>query len=769
MSQAPAPVSSTERRAFVVTGVVQGVGFRPFVHRLASEFGLHGFVLNRAGEVLVEAEGEASTLERFAVALRRSAPPLANVAAVHSQRLAARGEFGFAILASEAAASPAPFIAPDVATCERCLGELFAKDDRRFQYPFLNCTDCGPRLTIIEGSPYDRERTTLRDFELCPACRSEYENPRNRRFHAEPNACPTCGPSLQLLGDELGSDLDALQGAVRALRAELIVAIKGIGGFHLACLARSESATRELRRRKGRDHKPFALLVENRERALALCEFDASELALLESPARPIVLGQRREGVAVAHAVAGESPFLGVMLPCNPLQHLLCRALSAEPLVMTSGNASHDPIAFEERDARARLARLSDRMLTHDRPIHLRCDDSVVRNIRGVRSTLRRARGYAPAPTALGQSLRRPALSCGAQDNVTFALGRGDQAFVSHHLGDLSQPSALAAYRSTISHYQALFAVDPQLLVHDLHPDYASTQYAQKLAEQRGLPLIGVQHHHAHVVSCMVEHALHGPVLGVAWDGSGYGADGTIWGGEFLLCDRRQARRVAHFRALPMPGGERAIHEPWRMALAYVLDAGLPAESVAGPADARARSVVGRMLERDFNCPRTSSVGRLFDAVAALCGIAYEAHYEGQAAIELEWAALRAPAACHAYPYDLVQSSAGVWVIDTRPLIRAIVSDLRAGVGVGRVARSFHLTLVDASSDVCRRLRSAHALDRVVLAGGVFANSELVNRAEMQLLSNDFSVFRAHEFPSGDGGLSLGQLAVAAAHDQGAA
>ncbi len=771
MSTPHEPSREAERRSFVVTGMVQGVGFRPFVSRLARELGLTGFVLNRAGEVHVEAEGAQGALDDFEQALLRRAPPLASVADVRSERLLPDGGRGFSIVDSELGPAP-PFIVPDAATCEQCLGELFDPGNRRHGYPFLNCTECGPRLTIIEATPYDRARTTMRGFPLCAVCRAEYEDPSNRRFHAEPTACASCGPRLQMQ-DASGRVLPALDPVLetaRALLAEQVVAVKGIGGFHLACLASSEHATAQLRRRKGRDEKPFAILVRSTAQAQALCELSAAELALLESAARPIVLARRRSSAEVASAVAGSSPLLGVMLAYTPLHHLLCRAVDDAPLVMTSGNPSHEPIVYEDEDAQARLAPLSDRVLTHNRLIHLRCDDSVVRVMHGTQSTLRRARGLAPRPTPLGQTLKRPILAVGAQDNATFALGRADQALVSHHLGDLSNARSLHAYRMAISHYERLFGVEPELVVHDLHPDYASTEVARALGRERGIALLGVQHHHAHIASCMVEHGLTGLVLGLACDGSGYGADGTIWGGELLLCDRRSAARVAHLRTLPMPGGERAVSEPWRMALAHLLDAGVSLDALPRGIDPQALRVVSRMLERDFNCPRTSSLGRLFDAVSALCGIRLHSSYEGQPAIELEWAALRGRAATAAYPYRIARAAAGgPWVLDTRELMRAVAADVRGSALAADIALRFHVTLAQALCDLCVGQRAEHGVSQVVLGGGVFANALLVTELTQRLTEESFQVFRAHAHPAGDGGLSLGQLAIAAAQDGWAA
>ncbi len=765
------PTSEAERRSFIVTGLVQGVGFRPFVSRLAQEFGLAGFVLNRAGEVHVEAEGAQGALDDFASALQRRAPPLSAVAEVRSARLAPDGRAGFAIVSSELGTAQ-PFIVPDAATCEQCLSELLDPANRRHGYPFLNCTECGPRLTIIEAAPYDRVRTTMRGFSLCAACQAEYEDPANRRFHAEPTACASCGPRLTLL-DSAGCVLDVpdpVQHTALALQGERVVALKGVGGFHLACLASSERASAALRQRKGRDEKPFALLVRNAAQASELCELSAAELALLESTARPIVLARRRSTANVALSVAGSSPLLGIMLADTPLQHLLCHAMADAPLVMTSGNRSHEPIAYEDVEARARLSPLCDAMLTHNRPIHLRCDDSVVRLVHGAQSTLRRARGLAPRPTALGHTLKRPILALGAHDNAAFALGRAEHALVSHHLGDLSNASSLHAYRAALTHYERLFGVEPELLVHDLHPDYASTGIARELGRERGIALLGVQHHHAHVASCMVEHGLTGPVLGLACDGSGDGGDGTIWGGEVLLCDRSNAQRVAHLRTVPMPGGERAVSEPWRMALAHLLDAQAPLAALPNGIDAQALRVVSRMIERDFNCPRTSSVGRLFDAVSALCGVRLHASYEGQPAIELEWAALRATQAAPAYPYRVARAAAGAPLeLDTRELIRAIAEDVRLGTPTTAVALRFHVTLAAALCELCLALRAEHGLSQVVLAGGVFANALLVTELEQRLAQQAFQVFRPHLYPSGDGGLCLGQLAIGAARDGWAA
>jgi hydrogenase maturation protein HypF len=745
------------RRRLIVSGVVQGVGFRPFVYRLAQDLGLHGFVLNRAGEVHIEAQGAAPELDAFTRRLRAEAPPLARIDGLAAHALELRGERDFSILESQLDAAASPLIAPDAATCDRCLKELFDPGDRRYRYPFVNCTDCGPRFTIVVSAPYDRERTTMRGFELCAECRSEYENPESRRFHAQPNACSACGPTLTF-GALRGAP--ALAAALEALRAGKLLAIKGIGGFHLACRADDESAVRELRRRKGRDKKPFALMVADLAAGEALAELQPRERELLATPERPIVLLRRRGGAALAEAVAPGCPLVGVMLPYTPLHHLLLAGVGTA-LVMTSGNASDEPIAFEDADA-LRLAAIADGIVGHDRPIRLRCDDSVMRALPSGPVVLRRARGATPRPQRLEQPLRRPILALGAQSNATFALGREGHVFVSHHLGDLDHYAAARAYDDAIEHYQALFAIEPALLVHDLHPDYGSTHVALRLAAERGLPRVAVQHHHAHLAACLLEHGLDEPVLGVAFDGTGIGDDGSLWGGEFLLCDRRSFRRVAHLRPVPLPGGERAVLEPWRMAAAYAHDAGAGLDALAR------HEQLGRvlqLLERGAFCPPSSGAGRLFDAVSALLGISARASYDGQAAIELEWAATGCTAS-GVYPFELTRTAPGApWIVDTRPLFAAVADEQRRGVDKTHIARRFHCTLGAAIVATLEKLRAEYGLSSVVLGGGVFHNAILVEELELELPRRGFTLYRPQSFPAGDGGLSLGQLCIAAAQD----
>ena len=620
-----------DRRAIAICGIVQGVGFRPHVYGLATRLRLGGFIKNVSGGVLIEVEGESHSLDRFLDELTDSPPPLARIDELRWSSRPARGDPSFRIEPSERDDASPIFIAPDVAACDDCLAELFDPGDRRYRYPFLNCTNCGPRLTIITGSPYDRERTSMASFAMCPACRAEYDDPGNRRFHAQPTACPACGPRLHLL-DGSGQPVpgvDPLAGAVDALRRGRIGAIKGLGGYHLGCVAGHAEAVAALRSRKHRDEKPFALMVKDLAAAHALCDVSPDEESLLLSPRRPIVLLRRKPRTPVADAVAPRNPWLGVMLPYTPLHHLLLHELSAfarsregeppgepgagsartEPrpprttqvdspgstaLVMTSGNRSDEPIAYEDLDALEWLSGIADFFLTNDRPIYLRCDDSVTRIVAGAELPIRRSRGDAPQPLRLPVPCRRLTLALGGQLKATFALGRGRNAFLSHHIGDLDHYEAFRAYGEAIAHYERLFRLSPACIVHDLHPDYASTRYAEQHAGAR--PTIAVQHHHAHVASCMAENGLDEPVIGVAFDGTGYGTDGTIWGGEFLVGDYAGFRRAAHLRPVVLPGGEQAIREPWRMAAAYLIDAGCDLSALGAAVTSTALHAVERLI-----------------------------------------------------------------------------------------------------------------------------------------------------------------------------
>lgn len=752
-----------ERRAIDISGIVQGVGFRPFVHSLATRLRLAGFVTNRGGQVHIEVEGERGALECFERELTASAPPLARIESVVARPLSPRGEREFRIEPSLADLTPSIYIAPDTATCDACLAELFDPANRRYRYPFINCTACGPRLTIITGSPYDRERTTMASFEMCERCRSEYEDPNDRRFHAEPIACRQCGPGLEAVDAAGRVDADPIEAAALALTSGRIVAVKGLGGFHLACDAGNEAAVAALRTRKHRDDKPFAIMAADLDAAAELCKLSSAEADLLRSTARPIVLLQKRAAGRdrIADTVAPQSSRLGVMLPYTPVHHLLMSAMAGLPLVMTSGNRSDEPIAIANDDARARLHGIADLFLLHDREIRVRCDDSVVRDVGGSPVMFRRSRGYTPAPLNLAFECPTEILAVGGQLKNTFALGRGSHAFLSHHVGDLDDLLALEAFERDVALYERMFDVAPRAVAHDLHPDYASTRLA---TSRIGVTDVGVQHHHAHIASCMAEHGLEAPVIGIAWDGAGWGPDGCIWGGEFLVGDRGGVHRAAHFRYVALPGGDRAAREPWRVALAHLRDAGIDDADALRGVPSSARRTIRQMIERGLNAPMTSSVGRLFDAVAALCGGATAMTFEGQAAMWLESLAEESRDAGR-YPFGLTDTSEPETpvIVDTRPLIGAVDGDRRRGVTPAAIARRFHMTLADIVRDVARVLRACTGLARVALSGGVFLNGILTAEVETRLAEDGFEVYRHRVVSPGDGGLSLGQLAVAAA------
>ncbi len=768
-------IARTRLRARV-EGVVQGVGFRPFVHRLARQHMLSGWVRNDARGVLLEVEGEAEAVERFLARLSGEPPPLAVVERVRAERLEPAGADGFRILPSRAAAEPegadapgelAALVSADVAPCEDCLAELFDPGDRRHRYPFVNCTNCGPRFTIVRGVPYDRARTTMSAFDMCAACSAEYENPASRRFHAQPNACPVCGPTLRLVerSDRMLTGEDALAGAVAALLDGRIVAVKGVGGYHLACLADDERAVAQLRARKRREEKPFALMAAHLAAASALVELTPAERELMSGPERPIVIARRRDGVTVAKAVAPGSPDLGVMLASTPLHHLLL-ADAHTTLVMTSGNASDEPIAYRDEEALAGLSAIADAMLVHDRPIHMRVDDSIVRALDadvGRPLMLRRSRGYAPRSLALPLNAR-PMLACGAELKSTFCVASGSRAWVSQHIGDLRNWETLRSFREGIDHFQALFAVEPEVVAHDLHPDYLSTGYA--LARE-GVELVAVQHHHAHLAAVLAEHGERGRAIGAIYDGSGLGSDGTVWGGELLLGDLTHAERIGHLHPVRLPGGDAAVREPWRMACAWLLaafdgEAPLPA-SMVGRVDSERWEQVAEIARRGTSSPMTSSVGRLFDAVAALCGIRMTARDEGRAAIELEAAATCAPASGRsAYPLPVLEDRQ-MLQLDARDTVRAIVEDLAAGTSPAAVSSRFHNGLADATARALSLLAQREGVGTVVLSGGVFQNRLLLERCTTRLADADLRVLIPRELPPNDGAISYGQAAVAAA------
>jgi hydrogenase maturation protein HypF len=735
-------VAAPERRRVRarVEGTVQGVGFRPYVFRLAGELGLGGWVRNDEHGVLLEVEGEPVCVERFLARLPAEAPPLARVEQVRPGERAPTGERAFAIVASDRAGAASTPVTADAATCPACLGELFDPTDRRHRYPFINCTDCGPRFTIVRGVPYDRARTTMAAFTMCPACRAEYEDPANRRFHAEPNACRDCGPSVRLVGAEDG---DPLRAAAAALRGGAIVAVKGLGGYHLACRADDEDAVTALRARKHREEKPFALMAADVETARELVVLGAGDEAALLGRERPIVLARRRSGAAVAAAVAPRSPDLGVMLPYTPLHHLLLADTRAT-LVMTSGNLSDEPIAYDDDEARQRLAGVADLFLVHDRPIHMRTDDSIVRAGR----LLRRSRGHVPDALALPVDAP-PTLACGAELKSAFCLARGRRAWVGHHIGDLRTWETLRSFREGVAHFERLFEIAPTVVAHDLHPDYLATAYA---LEREDVEHVGVQHHHAHLAACLAEHGETGRALGAIYDGTGYGADGTAWGGELLSGDLRDCERGGHLWPVRLPGGDRAAREPWRMACAWLVAAEveMPPPALVGERD---WDVVARMARTGVAAPLTTSAGRLFDAVSALCGVRTHTTYEGQAAAELEGVA--DPSERGTYPLPFAGG-----MLDARETIRAIVEDLASGAGPSVVSARFHRALAEGTARACAQL-AEHGI--VVLSGGVFQNRLLLEWTRAALEDDGLRVLIPRALPANDGGIAYGQAAVAAA------
>ena len=747
-----------ERIAISVRGLVQGVGFRPYVFHLASRLELSGSVTNETDGVTIEVEGEDEALRRFLDELPRSAPPAAHIEALSWNRAPVLGQSGFRIGESQSRGASSPLILADRATCDECVRELFDPEDRRYHYPFLNCTQCGPRLTIIEGAPYDRERTTMARFSMCPRCRAEYEDPADRRFHAQPNACPECGPKLALLspgGEALYSE-DPLGAFVATVLEGGIGALKGLGGYHLVCDARSEEAVARLRERKRRYEKPFAVMAGTLDAARTLAETSALEEVLLDSPRKPIVLLRKTTPFPLADCVAPGNPHVGLLLPYTPLHHLLMDGVSGAPLVMTSGNRSDEPIVHRDEEVGVRLSAIADVVLTHDRPIRVRADDSVTRVVLGEEAPLRRSRGYAPEPLTLKTPLPKKLLAVGAQWKNAFALGSGRHAFLSHHIGDLEDYLAFEAFERDIGLYEELFEFRPDVLVHDLHPDYASTRYALERSAREGIQRIGVQHHQAHVASCMAENGVEGPVLGVAFDGTGFGTDGTIWGGEFLACDERHFERAAHLLPVALPGGDAAAREPWRMAVSYLLASGI---DPSGRVEEPGAGLVAEMVRKNLHSPLTSSAGRLFDAVGSILGVRQKTTYEGQAAMELEWLC-GGERSSEPYPYRLVEDGSCL-VVDTRLLIRAVLEAKESREDASQIARRFHETVASLIVEVCLRLRDTHGLERVALSGGVFQNVLLTTSVVPALERRGFDVFRHRTVPSNDGGIALGQLAVA--------
>ena len=774
---------------------MQGVGFRPFVYQLARSLGLGGWVRNTSGGVIIETEGEQERLDDFLRLLREKAPPASDITAVSAHTMPPIGERDFAILTSAGEETPEPVIPADIATCGDCEREAASPADRRFHYPFTNCTNCGPRFTIIRGIPYDRPNTTMSAFRMCLDCQREYDDPADRRFHAQPNACPRCGPRAALDGaaSPSGDPAEAVARAGRLLLEGRIVAVKGLGGFHLACDARSAQAVRELRRRKGRSQKPFAVMVSDLAEARRLCFINNDERKLLESPQRPIVLLRARPDNDIAREVAPENLYLGLMLPYTPLHRLLFQS-APSALVMTSGNLAEEPIGHTNDGALAKLSGIADHFLTHDRDIHLPCDDSVARVVAGKPMLIRRSRGYVPRAIALPHVAQPPALSpsngpsavslpssappvlaVGGEERNTFCMLVGDRAVLSQHIGDLDNVETLDYFERSIEHLEMLFRWRPEVIAYDLHPEYLSTKYA--LARQ-DCKLIGVQHHHAHAVSVMVDAGVEGPVLAASLDGAGYGTDGAIWGGEFLVARFAEFERMAHLAYVPMPGGTAAVRRPGRMALAHLMrayrgEAERMALDLMPHLDAREARAALLQATRGLNSPPTSSMGRLFDAVSALLGICTETTYTGQAAVELEMAAAAEGHACpEVVPcrgapirrYDIaIDASTHPWQIDPAPIVRGVVEDIRCGVDRGIIAARFHHTVAHLIADVCEMMARETGLTQVALGGGVFQNAYLLELLLEMLPQRGLEPLVHSQAPPNDGGLSLGQAVIAAA------
>jgi hydrogenase maturation protein HypF len=749
-----------------IKGIVQGVGFRPFVYYLAQRYRLSGWVTNNSGCVAIEIEGEKPLLEQFIISVRREAPPAAVIQDISVIKLPLKFEDSFIIKKSNLEGGEYQPISPDIATCAECLEEVLSPGDRRYNYPFTNCSNCGPRFTIISGMPYDRAMTTMGIFTMCPECRSEYENPSDRRFHAQPIACPHCGPCLTL-ADGRGASLpdpDVLKLSAEFIRQGYILAIKGLGGFQLVCDATSAEAVARLRERKKRRSKPFAVMMHSLDETRQHCLVNQLEADLLDSPAAPIVLLKWLVGASsVTREVARDNIYLGVMLPYTPLHHILLRQVG-RPLVMTSGNLSEEPICSYNGEALARLQSIADYFLLHNRDITSPYDDSVYFVEREIVQPIRRARGYAPSPFKL-PFVGRQVLACGAEEKNSFCLLRDDNAFLSQHIGDMSNAETLDSFENTIRLYQRLFRIQPEIIAYDLHPEYLSTKYALRRATEEKLTAIPVQHHHAHIVSCMTENAFTDPVIGVAFDGTGYGPDGNLWGGEFMLCDYNKYERLAHLEYVPMPGGGQAIRRPYRMALGYLYhllgEASAAGLSLLEGIPATELGVIRSQVAHGFNSPLTSSMGRLFDAVAALTGFKDEIDYSAQAAIEFEMLAPDDMAGFAPYPFSFTRQPGQSVTIKLADLIAGVVADVRDGAPTSSISACFHQTIAQMILETCRMMTQETGLNTVALSGGVFQNRLLFRLALDALEQHGFRVLTHHLVPCNDGGLALGQAVIA--------
>lgn len=746
-----------------IEGIVQGIGFRPFIFNLAQKLNLRGYITNTSAGVCLEVEGNSVQIELFFHEIKNNNLPLAHITRLERTTLDPCNYADFEIRQSTSETSKKALISPDICVCDDCLREMNDPADRRFRYPFINCTNCGPRYTIIDDIPYDRPFTSMKSFQMCKACLAEYTNPADRRFHAQPNACPVCGPHVALYdsGKKQIPANDAIKKTIELLKSGSVVAIKGLGGFHLAADAENLQAVKNLRQRKNREEKPLALMSLNLDAIRKYAFISEEEESLLLSIQRPIVLLKKREPNSISPDVAPGNPNFGVMLPYTPLHYLLLDS-DISALVMTSANLSEEPIVIDNDDAFGRLAHIADYFLVHNRDIYLRSDDSVVRRIHGKTRINRRSRGYVPRPVFLKKDFPR-ILACGAELKNTICLTKNNTAFLSQHIGDLKNQESYDFFQLTVSHLQRILDIEPEVIVHDLHPDYLSTRFA---LEQPNIPKIGVQHHHAHIASCLAEHGIDGPVIGLSFDGTGYGSDGNIWGGEVLLADFSDFTRIGHLSYTPMPGGDKAIQQPWRMALSYLFQAyGEELWELPIPLfhhiEKDKLEIIVDMIRKGVNSPLTSSLGRLFDGVASLLDICQRASYEGQPAISLEMA-IDSNLNEKPYPYDW-QKTEGIYQISPIPMIRGVVTDIVEKVPVSAISYKFHLTLIEIFRSLCVQLKQETGLNTVVLSGGVFQNATLLSGLSLALEKEKFAVFSHESIPTNDGGIALGQAAVAAA------
>ncbi len=753
----------TKRARGVVQGIVQGVGFRPFIFQLAKRFNLCGFVTNTPKGVDLEVEGDEESLEAFFEAIVHEHPPLAHISSLDWAEIPTKGDNDFVILESRRGEERFTLISPDVCICDDCIAELLDPQDRRFRYPFINCTNCGPRYTIIKDIPYDRATTTMNKFRMCKACHNEYHNPSNRRFHAQPNACWDCGPRTYL-HDAEGKILpceDPVKETVALLEDGHILAIKGLGGFHLAVDASNHKAVVRLRRRKHREEKPFAIMVKDLETARQFAHVNHAEAEVLTSRQRPIVLLRKKRSHGLSSQVAPKNKYFGIMLPYTPLHYLIMQG-NFPALVMTSGNMTEEPINIDNNEAFKNLRGIADYFLIHDRDIYLRSDDSVIRVIDEIPRQIRRSRGYVHVPIFLPEKMKSlpPALGVGAELKNTICMTKDNNAFVSQHIGDLENLETYQFFELTISHLRRILEIEPRVIGYDLHPDYLSTKYVK---EHSGLPVVSIQHHHAHIVSCMVENGLDGPVIGLALDGTGLGTDGNIWGGEFLLADLVSFRRIAHLDYIPLPGGDMAAKHPWRMGLIYLYKTyqeemfQLPIPFVQR-LDKNLSRLLIEMAQKGLNSPLTSSCGRLFDAVSAILCIRGHIAYEGQAAIELEMCQVGQDDMV--YPFS-IQTQGETWIMDSRDIIKAIVNDIMRGETKGRISKRFHNTMIRMFAVMTSKISKVTGIRQIVLSGGVFQNATLLSGLTKALVGMGFKVYSHSLVPTNDGGLSLGQAICA--------